>query len=58
MFSGPELSQVSIPTKFGAALPASANVTGVPTVLSSALWPRNGKPIKQTAVNTAAVTID
>jgi hypothetical protein len=39
-----------MPTKFGAARPASANITGVPILLSSALWLRNGKPNKHAAV--------
>ena len=47
-----------MPTKFGAATAASANVIGVATSLSSALWPRVCAPNKQTAVNTVALTID
>jgi hypothetical protein len=52
------LSQLLMPTKFGAVQRASANFTGAAVSVSSALRARNAKPNKQTVASTAATALD
>src|SRR6516225_388698 len=57
MLSGPELSQLLMPTKFGAGLPASANFTSSSPLTLSALCPNDVKPNMQ-AIRDAGDTPD